>query len=136
MRRIRVAVLSSLLVLAIGVGIAHAGYSTSYYVTFQYGSQYDYASGNLRAARTASDMNQYIGCTRYTNLTTGAAPYMLCFARNSAGNYLSCQTSDPNLMRTAELINSSSYLYFFGSKFDSTCAAITVTNASYFLPNQ
>ena len=72
------------------------------------------------AARTASDINQYIGCTRYTNLTTGAAPYMLCFARNSAGNYLSCQTSDPNLMRTAELINSSSYLYFFGSKIDST----------------
>jgi hypothetical protein len=136
MRRIRVAVLSSLLAVAIGVGVAHAGYSTNYFVTLTSGAEYQYASGNLRAARTASDVNQFIGCSHYANLTTGAAPYILCFARNSAGTYLTCQTSDPSLMRTAELINSSSYLYFMVSKFDSTCSAITVTNASYFLPAQ
>ena len=134
MRSSRIGFLVALCALAIGAGVAHAGYSANYYVSTFKSTTTTLSSGNLRAVRTAPDSSQYIGCTRYS-YNTGSVS-VVCFARDAAGVYSSCTSTDPGMIRTAELLNPASYVSFQFYNTESICANIIATNASSYLPAQ
>jgi hypothetical protein len=89
------------------------------------------AIGAMGSARAAADATQYIGCIN-EGYSTGTQ-YILCFARNSAGAYGSCTSSDPRLISAAASITSSSFLEFAWNSA-GTCTFLEVMDTSYFPP--
>jgi hypothetical protein len=85
------------------------------------------AIGSIQAARFSSDGTQYIGCqvTAFNGISAN------CFARDSSGNYISCNTTDPSMVQTAGGISSGSNIFFEVS--GTTCSWLSVTNSSYYL---
>jgi hypothetical protein len=55
-----------------------------------------------------------------------------CYAANCAGTAVSCSTNDPDMMRAAEALNGSSYLYFIANT-DGTCKQVIVSTYSYYM---
>lgn len=113
-------------------GVTYAGYAGGNQVSiWTDGAGLQNANGTLREARFSPDSTQYIGCSRYaydsgTNL-------VVCYARTAAGAYLSCQTSDANLIRVAETLNPASYLYFVVNSDGITCDRVITVATSYNL---
>jgi hypothetical protein len=95
------------------------------------GSGQPSANGTLRDARNSADSSQYIGCSRYAYDT--GSNMIVCYARTASGSYLSCQTSDANMVRVAETLNSSAYLYFVVNPDGYSCDRVITVLASYNL---
>lgn len=84
------------------------------------------ASGSLSSARASDDGLQFIFC----ELTSGGN--MQCRARNSAGELRTCTTSNPDFIKTVQMINAASYVVF--SWEGSTCTSMTVRSGSNYMP--
>jgi hypothetical protein len=112
-------------------GVTYAGLVGTNPVNIWTDSAGQSANGTLRDARNSADSSQYIGCSRYAYDT--GSNMIVCYARTASGQYLSCQTSDPNMVRVAETLNSSAYLYFVVNPDGYTCDRVITVLASYNL---
>lgn len=98
------------------------------------GSKYDYNvsininqfSGSIGTARNSVDNLQYIGCWYYDN---GDGT---CYARNSVGTLMVCNTNSPSLLSSIRSINSDSYIRVTVNA--GNCTSIFVSNASFIRP--
>jgi hypothetical protein len=118
-----------LALLAVVGGASYAGQKLAYPVVI--GSNYAY--GTLGTARNSADANQLIGCWAYSS--RGQAPFMDCSARNSAGTYVVCSSTDPDFVAQARSVKGDSYVYF---SWDSTgtCISLDVEHFSSWEPKQ
>jgi len=112
----------------LAAGLTHAG--TKYSLPVTVGSTY--AWGSIGDARASGDYLQYIGCM-VQGATTNSAT---CTARDAAGHYLSCYTTDPDLIMAAAAISSDSVVEFYLLSGTGTCRFINVNNASQYTPRQ
>lgn len=113
-------------------GTAHAGLVGNQPVTiWTDGSGQPSANGALRDARFSADATQYIGCSRYAY--DSGSNMIVCYARTATGAYLSCQTSDPGMVRVAETLNSAAYLYFVVNPDGYSCDRVISVLASFHL---
>jgi hypothetical protein len=94
------------------------------------------AMGSMGSARSSADSNQYIGCQVSTNNVSSGAVTVQCFARNAAGTYLSCVTTDPNYVNAAQAIDGDSYIRFNTESSGSNCTYLLVLDSSYYAPKQ
>jgi hypothetical protein len=105
---------------------ASAGFTSNspvYIVTGNPGSSY----GNVNSARFSSDSTQYIGCQLYPTTNLGLTQTS-CFAKNSTGTYMSCNSTSPVIAQIAASINSTSYITFTAT--NGSCSYLTVENWS------
>jgi hypothetical protein len=126
----KLALIATFAALVVGAGLAHAGSASTSAVTFSTVGGLEAASGSARVTRNTADNVQYIGCVRYAYDTGSNSA--LCYARNAAGTVRQCTTNDPNMLRSAELMNPMSSLYFVINT-DGTCDRVIVTNTSFNL---
>jgi hypothetical protein len=113
-------------------GVTHAGMDGGQQVSiWTDGSGLQSANGTLREARDSADSLQYIGCSRYAYDT--GSNFIVCYARTAAGSYLSCQTSDANMVRVAETLNPAAYLYFVVNADGYSCDRVITVLTSYNL---
>jgi hypothetical protein len=94
------------------------------------------AMGSMGSARNSADATQYIGCQLSTNNVSSGVVTVQCFARNAAGTYLSCLTTDPNYVSAAQAIDGDSYIRFNTESSGSTCTYLLVLDTSYYAPKQ
>lgn len=86
-----------------------------------------YAEGTLVDARGSADTLQLIGCFTYSS---GSG---LCRARDSAGNFGSCYSTNPIIIEAMRNLNSDSYLFMTWGE-DNVCTEVFVENNSYSRP--
>ena len=112
----------------LAAGLTHAG--TRQYLAVSVGTTYAY--GSIGDARASADSLQFIGCFVQTSTSNSAT----CAARDAANDYLSCYTTDPNLIAAARSISSDSVIEFYTPSGSSTCRTINVNNSSQYAPRQ
>ena len=94
-----------------------------------------YGYGNVGAARSSSDSNEYIGCTTYYNAgNSGSTIAAFCFAENSAGTFFYCQTTTPNVLQVIGTITDASYIDIGAANNGGQCTYVEVDNYSYYAP--
>lgn len=110
-------------VVAMG-GHADAGYKENYTVVITP----DSFEGVLSSVRNSANNTEYIGCWTEGDNSGG------CSARNSAGTYKLCTTTNQVFLSTMRAINQDS---FVGVRYNGgTCTAITVESySSYAVKN-
>lgn len=114
-------------------GAAMAGYKAAYPVTVMTNADNSgIAFGSMGTARNSSDAVQYIGCSTQSSFSpvTGT-----CFAKNAAGKYLQCVTTDPTIVSVISSVAKSSFISFSASP-TGACYYVNVTNNSYFEPEK
>ena len=82
------------------------------------------------AARNSADGTQYIGCSRYA-YDTGSTS-ITCYAQSASGAYKSCYTSNDQMIRVAETLNSAGYL-MFAVNADGSCDRVISALVSFNL---
>lgn len=112
----------------LAAGLTHAG--TKYYLPVSVGSTY--AWGSIGDARASSEPLQFIGCMIQMSTANSAS----CSARDAAGDYLTCYTTDPDLIAAAAAVSSDSVVEFYLASGTSTCRTINIINASQYAPRQ
>lgn len=112
---------------------AYGGAKSSFPVTINESNRS--VGGAIGSTRNGANTIEYIGC-RFSNYTptngTEGTRFALCWARNAAGLYKSCEVrnSGVNLYDNAKLLSSSSYLSFVYPATGSLCEALYVTTSS------
>jgi hypothetical protein len=97
-----------------------------------------YASGSMVGARYSVDTKQFIGCralVSYYVSSNGSSPQAVCFARDSAGNYLMCangsfEATGLNSVEALHGMTDTSYIYFEMLRPRSNCNRIVIYNGS------
>ncbi|MFL6647894.1 MAG: hypothetical protein ACJ8KO_08020, partial [Sulfurifustaceae bacterium] len=89
-----------------------------------------FVNADLGYVRNTADTTQYIGCEVYSS---GSTPTAYCFARDAAGTYVACSTSNSALVNVAASLKSDGYLYFQWDT-SSNCTFIEQSTASYTAP--
>jgi len=124
MKRIFFTVVSTLILNLFAVGYSFAGYrqSSQVYVDSTH------FRGSLGAVYNTTDRTQYIGCQDSGSIIN-------CSARNTAGTYKHCATSDPRHLATFRGLTDSADIYVV---FDSTgtCTAFISTTYSWTDPKR
>jgi hypothetical protein len=87
-----------------------------------------FASGSLVGVRYSADSTQFIGCHLHAH--PSGSPQIICHALDSAGNYLSCISSDARHVASAQRITDSSSLFFNVKPGSSACEIINIYNFS------
>ncbi len=113
------------IILIISAPVVFAGASSYYQVTVNLSS--GYAFGSMVGARNSRDTVQWIGCTRSFRSHANAN----CTARNAAGVYGACSTTDLGLIEALSPLADESYLVF-GWNSSGTCTYIAVYNHSKY----
>ncbi len=111
------------------LGAATAGYKQTKTVVVQ-GANHN-AWGVLASARNSANNVEYIGCNVYSASSKSAN----CFAKDAAGVYMTCWTSDTGIINTAQNISADTYLYFSWDA-SNMCTSVYVENASQYEPKQ
>lgn len=122
----------SVLICAAGAMVASSS-SAGYKYNLEVNVSSTTGQGVLGAARASADSTQYIGCTVVSYATGGSTGY--CYARNSAGTSISCQTTNASLIHLIQTLNGQSQLYFYVPTGTSTCSQINVYQLSYNTPS-
>jgi hypothetical protein len=94
--------------LLVSAGTAVAGFKTGQQVVISTTSRF--ANADIGYVHNTPDTTQYIGCEVYAYTTQ---LYAYCYARDLAGTYAGCSTSNVNLVNAAASINPDSYLLFY-----------------------
>jgi hypothetical protein len=116
------------LVLVLSAGAAWAG-RTNYFET-SVNLVTREAFGSLYDTRHSADNVQYIGCA--TNLIGGAAR-VTCEAKDAASESLSCSSDNAELVKIAQSLSDSSYI-FFRCDAGNGLTYLYVSNNSVWLP--
>ncbi len=122
--------LASAAVLAAGIP-ARAGLRQEY--TVEVSPTYRWARGYLGSARNSGDSMQYIGCSIAGNAAPNGLLTMSCYARDSGGTSLVCNTQDLTMIRQAYTLKGDSWMIFW-SRSDGACNGMQIVNASYAPP--
>jgi len=85
-----------------------------------------FASGDLGYVRNTPDTVQYIGCQ--SSQSSGS-----CWAKNAAGEYKTCVTSDAAMLAVIRSLNGDGHL-MFGWNGDGSCREVRVTHDSRYAP--
>lgn len=110
-------------------GVALAGYKASYPVNVMTNADGSgMAWGAMGTARNSPDAVQYLGCAIQSSYspTTG-----MCVAKNSAGKYLQCVTSDPTILSVISSVSKSAFIHFAASE-TGACYYVDVVNYSFY----
>ncbi|PWK54347.1 hypothetical protein [Pleionea mediterranea] len=93
--------------------ISYAGYTNHYVVNISSNIAY----GSMVGARNSADNSQFISCA-FVGLPS--SQYGVCSARDTAGTYFSCTTTEPYHVDQIRGLSNESYLYIRrdGSKCD------------------
>ena len=94
-------------VLLVASSVAWAGRANRFETTVDRAARLAY--GSLYDTRVSADAVQYIGCS--LNLIAGRAN-LICEATNAASESLVCQSTNAELIKIAQSVSDSSYLYF------------------------
>lgn len=86
---------------------AYAGIKGEYPVYVNATSRYIY--GAISSTRNSADTTSYMYCTTYS-YAGSTTPSAYCYARDAAGNYGGCSTTDAGLVDVVKSIESDSYL--------------------------
>ena len=86
------------------------------------------ARGSMRGARNSTDSQQYITCSLH-HIAGNRLPLVACSARDAAGHFLSCTSSDPIQADMVASIRPESSIYFSVLNGYS-CGELWVTNDS------
>jgi hypothetical protein len=92
-----------------------------------------WAQGGMGYARSTSDATVALGCQ--VQVIALGVPSMNCFARDLAGNTITCYSDDPNLMSIMGAINSDSYVHFEWDE-NNSCTTIYIATHSAYQPKQ
>ena len=90
-----------------------------------------YASGALGATYLSSNNIEYIGCD--LEIWSGGSPQLVCYAQNSAQQYGSCFSTDPNFLLVAQKLAPDSYVSFQWNS-SGYCTSLSVEEDSTFNP--
>jgi hypothetical protein len=85
--------------------------------------------GAIGTTRNSAGSSEYMGC--YAQIDNSAKS-MSCFARDAAGTYVTCFSSDPELVTMARAVTSDSFVVWRYT--GSSCTFLKVLNASYIDP--
>jgi hypothetical protein len=85
------------------------------------------ARGSMVGARYSADSRQYIGC--YIN----AAPFVVCSASDSAGNYAGCISYDARHVGAVQRMIDSSHIIFNLNPGNAACTIIRIYDDSFYL---
>jgi hypothetical protein len=110
-----------------GAPPVHAGVKSDVPVTADPVNRF--GRGALGTARNSADAVQYIYC--YVGHSVSYNGF--CSAHDTAGNTVSCFTTDPNKVAIIAAMTGSSYV-FFSYDVNGTCTNVLVENASFFPP--
>jgi hypothetical protein len=89
------------------------------------------AQGSMYGARRSADTTQYIGCT----LNAGPSGANVgCSARNSAGTYIACNSTNAYHREAVTAMTAYSWLYFTINATTGECRNVVVRNDSMHLP--
>ncbi|MGE0682593.1 MAG: hypothetical protein AB7P69_17045 [Candidatus Binatia bacterium] len=91
-----------------------------------------YAYGSMVGARYSADNTQTIGCQIYVG-QLDTSPSMGCSARNKAGDYISCFSSDPVYIEMVQGMTDSSDIFFERDPITGRCANFVIYNGSNML---
>jgi len=89
------------------------------------------ASGSFYSARVSADTIQYANCTLYDTPTFSS---VTCQAKDVAGDYFYCSSTDPLLLAPARNSKDYSQVYFYRSVESTDCVVIYALNGSDTLP--
>jgi len=89
------------------------------------------AYGSMGYVRASADSVQYIGCT-----ASGYPTYvsMSCSARDAAGAFVFCTSTNPNLVTAVSALNSDSSILFTWEPATGQCSVVRATTSSYYQP--
>ncbi len=119
--------LGAALVCAAVGGVAQAGHKQSDNVGIS-GNQ---AWGGLGDARSSSNTVEYIGCQVIS--WSGSPALAYCTARDELGTFLSCSSSEPELVKAAQSLGPTGRITFIANK-DGSCQILWTSNMSYDAP--
>jgi hypothetical protein len=124
--------LSILAALVGATGLSFGGMKATVEVGLYSGGYYSGAQGNVTDARNSADATQYIGCDVTTYPNNGTS-YISCSARNAAGQYATCYTSQPSpaMVDLVQSIGPRSTVHFSYSTSSGVCQWIKVSNMSH-----
>lgn len=116
-------------VMVAAASLAHAGWNWTVPVLVDVKGRN--AQGSMGGAHNSADPQEYIAC----GLTgwAGGRVDVNCWARDTAGRFGTCGTSDPALVSVAATINPISYLLFEWD-VNGQCTRIYVLNGSTTTP--
>lgn len=89
----------------------------------------NWADGTMRATRDSADNTAYLKCWVYSHASYDSG---YCRARDAAGDYVSCYTTEPRFVDTIRSIKPESRVYFSAS--GGSCSWIEVHQDSSRLP--
>jgi hypothetical protein len=101
-----------------------AGYVSASEVSISSTGDVRLATGSMVGARYSADSTQYIGC--YIN----AAPFAVCFARDSAGTFLGCVSHEEKHIASVQRMTDSSSFQIRVKPGSSACHSIYIFNQS------
>jgi hypothetical protein len=105
-----------------------AGYKSTPEVSIRnYSQSLREGKGSMVGARYSADSTQYIGC--YIN----AAPFVVCSASDSAGNYAGCISYDARHIDAVQRMTDSSHIIFDFNPSNAACSTIRIYDDSYYL---
>ncbi len=87
---------------------------------------------NLADARDATSGSTYVKCELST-YSTGTQQYVHCQARNAAGDFAYCSSTNPNFVSVVQAMGDDSLIYF---KWDANyaCTYLEIDNSSVYAP--
>jgi hypothetical protein len=106
------------------VATAEAGMKSGFSVVIDAGT----ANGYIGSTRNSPDSEAALSCT-VSGFVNGGK-HVLCIAQDDQGHYLSCGTSDPDIVAVAQAINGDSQLYF-SADAAGFCTSLYVSNNSW-----
>jgi hypothetical protein len=122
--------LSAMLVIILGSRVSSAGYrdSVQNVVLSTTGM---YAHGALGDTFISSNSVEYIGCA--LEIWSGGLPELVCYAQNSAQQYGSCFSTDPNFLLVAQKLAPDAYVSFQWNS-SGYCTSLEVDENSTYSP--
>ena len=94
------------------------------------------AQGDMATARFAPGDQDFIGCgvRKIADGAGGVFTIGFCQARNSAGDQILCNTTNPDLIGAMDSIGDYSFITFNWNA-DNECTRIGVSTQSFYIPN-
>ena len=120
--------LSSIIITLTIATSAQAGLKGGYEVRITTSGSVTTAVGSVGKARNSADSVQYIYCYSRNNT------FGYCGAKNSAGTFKACLTSDQDKIAVIRSIGVSSHVSFQTNGTSTSCDSIQVVNGSHLQP--
>jgi hypothetical protein len=129
-RKATLAAISVSLVTAIASAVSWAGMKNTAPVVIDLTNRF--AGGSLGDARNSQDAIQYIGCSSIGGTSQNS---MYCSAKDAAGTYVNCTSSDSRLIDETRALTGESAIQFSWDA-NANCTSLYVATYSVYFPMQ